>query len=275
MLRILRQPFPFSSRTAHRLRTALAFGLFVFLFLFIFRPFGLGERGTGALAVVTLCYAGICFGVLAVCFLLLPRLLPGIFKEAGWTVWKEILHTLCCVLAVGAGNIIFTHFYFREVFSIGMVLQFLWWTFSVSILPIVLMVLLRQIRLMRVYSREAAGLDREVSRTSGTEEGEGFLYAEAADNYSKVFYRGRQPALIRSSLKQLEEQFRENQRIFRCHRTYLVNLDRVIHISGNAQGYKLHLEGVEQLIPVSRSLNGQIARLVIRPRDLPDCPGGL
>jgi hypothetical protein len=42
---------------------------------------------------------------------------------------------------------------------------------------------------------------------------------------------------------------------YRCHRTCLVNLYRVYKVSGNAQGYKLHVEGVEELSPVSRSLN--------------------
>jgi len=274
MLRILSQPYPFSTQPGQRLRTALCIGLFVFLFLFIFKPFHLGERGTGALAAVTMCYGGICFGVLAVCFLLLPRLLPGVFREDRWTVAKEILHTLACVLAVSAGNIVFTHFYFHENFSVGMVLRFLWWTFSVSVIPIVIMVLLRQIRLMKSFSRQAAELDKELEKPTDDEEVV-FLYAEAADNYVKVFYRGQPQELIRSSLKQLEEQFKGSHRIFRCHRTYLVNLDQVVHISGNAQGYKLHLEGVEQVIPVSRSLNEQIRMFVIRPRDLPGHPGGL
>ncbi len=275
MLRILNQPFPFSTQTGQRLRTALGFGLFVFLFLFIFKPFGLRQWGMGTLAVVTLGYGGVCFGVLTAWFLVLPRLWPGLFREEGWTVWKEIVHTLACVLAVCAGNILFTHFYFQEVFSGELVLRFLWWTFSVSVIPVTIMVLLRQMRLMKSYSREAKELDKGLEEPPVVEAGEVFLYAEAADNYVKVFHRGRPQELIRSSLKQLEEQFKGNERIFRCHRTYLVNLDQVIHISGNAQGYKLHLEGVSQLIPVSRSLNGQIARLVTRPKGFPDRPGDL
>jgi DNA-binding LytR/AlgR family response regulator len=45
---------------------------------------------------------------------------------------------------------------------------------------------------------------------------------------------------------------------YRCHRSYLVNLNYIRHISGNATGYKLHLEGVNDLIPVSRNLNNEI-----------------
>ncbi len=283
MLHLLRQPFPYSTQMSQRLRTASGFGLFVFLFLFIFRPFGLGMMETTSLALVTFLYGVVCFTILICWFLFLPRLFPNIFLESAWTVWKEILHSAACVLAVCGGNILFTHFYFHEAFSGTLVLRFLWWTFSVSIIPIFLMVLLRQMRLMKTYSREAKTLDEQVSARPAENDPvvlsqpdgvEDFLYAEAADNYVKVFYQGRQ-TLIRSSLKQLEDEFRGHERVFRCHRTYLVNLDRVVHISGNAQGYKLHLAGVEGVIPVSRSLNGEISRLVTRPKDLPIRPGSL
>lgn len=283
MLRLLLQPFPFSTRTSRRLRTALGFGLFVFLFLFIFRPFGLNYLKNGPLALAAFLYGLVCSTVLLSWFLLLPLVFPRIFRESSWTVWKEICHTLVCTLAVCCGNIVFTHFYFHVAFSGGLVLDFLWRTFSVAILPIVLMVLLRQIRLMRTFSRQASELDRQLSARDNDPgpaappppDGLGeFLYAEAADNYVKVFYQGEQK-LIRSSLKQLEEELREHVRVFRCHRTYLVNLDKIVHISGNAQGYKLHIEGVEPVIPVSRSLNGEVARLVTRPKDPPIRPSDL
>jgi hypothetical protein len=242
---------------------------------------------TMSLVKATFGYGVVCFGVLLGWFLGVPRLCSPIFREDRWTVWKEILHMLACVLAVCAGNILFTHFYFHEAFSSQLVTRFLWWTFIVSILPITLMVLFRQISLMKTFGREAAELDKQLRESrsmvpagpptpvspSSPHPGK-FLYAEAADNYVKVFYTHEQQ-LIRSTLRQLEETFQGNERIFRCHRTYLVNLDKVVHISGNAQGYKLHLEGVGQVIPVSRSLNGQIANLVTRPKDPPNRPSDL
>ena len=45
---------------------------------------------------------------------------------------------------------------------------------------------------------------------------------------------------------------------FRCHKSYLVNLHQVKHISGNAQGHKLHLFYGDELIPVSRKNNSII-----------------
>jgi DNA-binding LytR/AlgR family response regulator len=51
------------------------------------------------------------------------------------------------------------------------------------------------------------------------------------------------------------------QNIYRCHKSYLVNLAKVNHVSGNAQGYKLHLKDVEDQIPVSRKLNEEIKEI--------------
>jgi DNA-binding LytR/AlgR family response regulator len=52
----------------------------------------------------------------------------------------------------------------------------------------------------------------------------------------------------------MEEQLAAHPAFFRCHRMYLVNLQRVISVSGNAQGLKLQLDGLEEAIPVSRNL---------------------
>jgi hypothetical protein len=282
MLKLLRQPFPITVQINNRIRTALSYGLFVFLFLLVFRPFGLNSMPWGAAVQATFLYGGVCFVVLAGCFLGMPALFPTLFEESGWTVWKEILHTLFCVLAVTGGNILFTHFYFGEAFNAVLVLKFCWITFSVSILPITFLVLIRQMRLMRTFSRQAAELDRQLPALPlhpDRPEGPGdLLYAEAADNYVKIFYREGDKTLskiIRSSLKKLEADLRGQAGIYRCHRTYLVNLEKVVHISGNAQGYKLHLEGVEQAIPVSRNLSKEVASLVTRPKSIPVGPSDL
>jgi DNA-binding LytR/AlgR family response regulator len=48
--------------------------------------------------------------------------------------------------------------------------------------------------------------------------------------------------------------------LLRC--AYIVNLDQVLQLSGNAQGLRLHLKGIDTTIPVSRTLNNEIrARL--------------
>ncbi len=86
---------------------------------------------------------------------------------------------------------------------------------------------------------------------------EDLLYLTSADNYVNVLYReggSSKSSLLRGSLKGFEEQLNNHPIFFRCHRMYIVNLQKVTDVSGNAQGLKLHLTGSDEAIPVSRNL---------------------
>lgn len=100
------------------------------------------------------------------------------------------------------------------------------------------------------------------------------LFIESSDNYCTVVYLAYTAAgteqslkpLLRTSLSRLETQLARSQgsgsHIVRCHRSYIVNLSRVERVTGNAQGYKLHLMGGQFQVPVARRFNDTlIARL--------------
>jgi DNA-binding LytR/AlgR family response regulator len=85
-------------------------------------------------------------------------------------------------------------------------------------------------------------------------------YIEADDNYVTVVYQEQgklKKELLRSSLTKIESQISVSH-IRRCHRSYLVNLQKVYRVSGNAQGYKLHLWQIETPLPVSRGYAKQV-----------------
>jgi DNA-binding LytR/AlgR family response regulator len=97
---------------------------------------------------------------------------------------------------------------------------------------------------------------------------ENLFYIESSDNYSTVFFEKSgtppeaklQKELLRSSLTRLESQI-SHENIVRCHRSYIVNLDKVEKVTGNAQGYKLHLKSPELLVPVARKYSEIVERL--------------
>ncbi|WP_343829865.1 LytTR family DNA-binding domain-containing protein [Psychroflexus lacisalsi] len=83
---------------------------------------------------------------------------------------------------------------------------------------------------------------------------ENFLYAKSDGNYSFLHYFDKgtnQRKLLRLSLKSLEEQICD-ETIFRCHRSYILNANKIQNKTGNSQGYKLSLIQVKDKIPVSR-----------------------
>lgn len=76
------------------------------------------------------------------------------------------------------------------------------------------------------------------------------LYLEAADNYVTIYYyfgEKVQKFMVRNSVRSYEEQFRGSN-IIRCHRSYMVNLDKVRIIRKEKDG--LHLE-IDSKPPIS------------------------
>lgn len=88
----------------------------------------------------------------------------------------------------------------------------------------------------------------------------------AEENYVEVrLQREKDPVLlVRSTLAGLEAQLAAfHPRLFRCHRTHLVNTAKIRNVSGNAQGLRLKLEGLDEPIPVSRRYVEEFRRLVL------------
>ena len=91
---------------------------------------------------------------------------------------------------------------------------------------------------------------------------EDLFLISSASNYIKVFHLRKNVlvhSIIRSTLKKAEETLSEYPNFFKCHRAFIVNLDKVVHVEGNAQGYKIKIDGHDELIPVSRNLNSEFS----------------
>lgn len=81
-------------------------------------------------------------------------------------------------------------------------------------------------------------------------------YIEALQNYIKIGYLNDQNELkIQTERLTLKEVIgkTEGSPITKCHRSFLVNKEAIISISGNAQGLLLSLTDCDKTIPVSRS----------------------
>ena len=287
LLTWLRRPYPFESAWPHMLRNGAWGGVFVWLFLYFFKPFG-----TQIDADEQWAYFGTCFQFGLVTFGVfglvggLCRVFPHILKEEGWAVWKEIVFTVFTVSLIGLGNLLLAH----RLFGLPLTLQNVWdWqvlTFIVGIFPTVFGVFLGQIKLQKRYAAAAASLNQQIEThhksppaapadtaqtvtLRGDNQGEllslepeQIRYLAAADNYVQVFFVKNgtlKSTMLRTTLRKMEDALAQWPQFFRCHRTYLVNLDQVTQVSGNAQGYRLHLEGLDETVPVSRNLNEAIS----------------
>ena len=91
------------------------------------------------------------------------------------------------------------------------------------------------------------------------------LYLEAVGNYVKVCHLCDGEVrrdVIRSTLKQLEDNLKTNPMMVRCHRAFLVNLAQVEQISSNSRSMQLIIRHNHDAVPVSRSNVSQIKEAI-------------
>jgi DNA-binding LytR/AlgR family response regulator len=285
MLKILRQPFPRERSFKRQFFNAIISGLIVVIFLRIFQPFGFSFAPVSNLNLFALGF-GIVTTIIVMFFVFFEFAFPAIFSEEKWTVGKNILVYIVVVFLIGAANLFYTSVTTGLEISIETFLRFQLITLSVTFIVVSAMTLIKYFRSLDFYKKDAEKADEEVHQLKPSDNKEliilksengkenlelqlnELIYIEAADNYSKIIYRKDNKintTLIRSSLKRLEEQFSQPE-LFRCHRTFIVQLRNVERVSGNSQGYRLHLKHLQQSIPVSRKfgqdVHNRISRLV-------------
>lgn len=285
------RPYRWNASVRYHFRAALFFGVFVFVFLLTFMPFGLHTAGS-RLAMMALGYGAVCTGIMWLLNLGVPRLAPNWFRGSSWNVGRQLLWTTINVGLVALGNALYTVGLGLAPLSLATVLNFTFFTMAVGLFPIALSIVLNENRLNREYSRSSARMNKELEAQiqvqpipppAGTTliipaeaksddlalDGEALVLIRSADNYIEVYHlvRGQvERTVLRGSLKAVEERLASDDRFLRCHKSHLVDLRKVEHVSGNAQGLKLHLRGVIEPVPVSRQLTATVRdRIAARP----------
>lgn len=301
-MNIFKQSFPYTTSWKSQLKTALGFGLFIVIFLLVFKPFGLVAFPMNRLWFISIMYGLITFGCIFLTLILLPIFFPHFFKEDKWTTGKQILHTIVIIVLVGLVNYIFSPFLVDTNYSLQDMLWFQGITLAVALLPVSIFTLLKQNSLLKKFEQQAAILEKKLKEKpepdkqqeppalssekknespfielTGDYQGEKIVlipedlyFIAAANNYIKVYFTKKEKvsySIIRMTMKKAEEALEAWPCFFRCHRAYIINLDKVEHVEGNAQGYKIRLADTEESIPVSRNLNSEFSDKLLAIRN--------
>lgn len=283
--RYLQSPYPV---VYQRWKVVLISSLVVFLILLVLQPFGISGI-EGHKFWILLGFMGVTAVFLSIPVYLFACLFPEFYKEEGWTVWKQIVNLLMVILFIAVGNWLYSTFVFGWGLRWDVFCVFALFTLVIGLFPTVLFILLNQNRLLAIHLEEATEmnlhLQRSVSATESIEtteivsllsfqggtreslelDSKDFLYIESDGNYIRVNYQkgGRtMQCLLRMTMKQAEEVTGGSPLVAKCHRAFLVNLRKVVKVSGNSQGYRLLLEGCPEEIPVSRAYSKQVKELM-------------
>lgn len=281
MFEILQKPYPLLVSRRSRIRMSILFSLFTWFFLYIFRPFGVDESQF-PMFLVSFSYGMVCFVMMMVLNVFVVPLLPGLFAEQSWTTGHQIFWTMVNIFSIGLGNWVLTAYLFYEPLLLKELINFEVYTLVIGLFPVGISYILNQIWLERKYRLAAANLNEELhperqDPTSSdskvvihsdnqdedlTLDANRLVYAEASDNYVLFKYLNERKQLhkklIRTSLKKVENDLQAHPQFWRCHKSYIVNRLHVARFSGNAQGYKLHLQTTDEFVPVARSQGAKI-----------------
>ena len=290
MTTIFNRPHPFTKSTKDAFVLGLIACILIFAIFYFIKPFGLINYNSFKVLSVASQYALVTFFVSTAFNVFVPNLFPKFFQEKNYTVIKEIFYLISLISCITLGNIALTHSIFNVPFSLSLVYNLMLYTFLFGLAPIIASVLIKQHRLLLKYSAQAKQINQVVYpedksqilfnidkiidgpisflKIIGENQNEileiassDFLFAESDNNYTTIYFIKMdflKTVVFRLSLKNMELQIENLKNIFRCHKSFLINLEKTTHISGNAQGYKLHLKKTDIIIPVSRSLNGII-----------------
>jgi small-conductance mechanosensitive channel len=208
---------------------------------------------------------------------ILPRLFPKTFHYASWTVKKEIIFVFVLVFTISIINFLFGWFYFFNSlpFEFSSFFRAIYTTFIIGFIPIFLAISINLLSSQKKSQEGSVALnkklikpDNKANQKSITIKGLGkyetldvrisnLLFIESTGNYCDIYYllnHQISKQTFRSPLKEIERKLIPHKQIYRSHRSFLINLNKVLVSSGNAQGYLLKLEGFDdKLLPVSRS----------------------
>jgi hypothetical protein len=292
MIAFLRQTYPFSYGYGRNAKLALAIAAFTFVFLYSFDPIGISNGVKFGVLWVTLGYGLIAGLSFLIYFGLFVELTKNSKLVDNWTVGRELLLYSGLFLMVGIINSSLRPVFYEgehglnlqilisdvsNTFKIGFVILGVLTWLNIGYLirtneakaEIVQLFLRKTDRQTRTKAKKKAP-PKTISVTSQYDEVEidpsNTVFVMASGNYVEIYTEREgklERTLKRITLKSVEDALTENSPLLRVHRAYLVNVDMVEDVSGNAQGYQLRLKGTEIQVPVSRSylaeFNDQVA----------------
>jgi len=255
------------------LSTLFTISLGIFLFILFFNPFGLIKSDLNIQLLVILGLGAIIFLMMTVIYVVLPNALPKLYKPDAFPEEPQYLLGLVCWVFC---SVAFT-FYLRYVGNVGITFYLVFKALIVCLAPVIIyrivqirIILNHQLflsnkiieRLQETLSGKPDDLRHEKIVIESENKSENLevkvseiVLIRSADNYIEVDYLEKgelKRRLLRSTLKNAEEQLARIPDFLRCHRTTLINTGYIEKLYRSYSGIYLRIKGIESDIPVSR-----------------------
>ena len=268
----LNRPYPYYFEGRSFWIIVLLVGSMAIAFEYIFKPFHVNpNEHKMPHFLITVVHTVVALSILIAAAMLLKW---ARVQSESWTVGKDILFLGSVLVAIGIGQFLIRDVIYNNPnnWSIGYLLEEIRNTFLIGMLFVVILVPVNQNRLHRLNSERASTLSKnpakpipsppiriqtQLKQDNFELDPSTLLFAKADRNYVEIHTvenGSLKKSLKRISLRSLEGQLNSVSHIVKTHRSYLVNLQFLESVSGNAQGYHLKMKHLETPILVSRAL---------------------
>ncbi len=249
-------------------------GTIVFLFLSIFQPFGLDSVESNKI----LYFGG--YGLITTLSTLfnmfvVMKLFKFFFVLEKWTVWKSYIHNVFIILFISFFNWLYYITFEKPVDSDYSFFQFIFITLAVGIFPSFFSIFFLEQKYRKINLLLSQKVNNHLNLNSSNNSNiedltfnfpnsqisikvNNFVCIKSMGNYVTLYFLedgNLKKEIIRTTMKKIEDDFTDNKIIIRCHKSYFVNLNKVVTTSGNARSLYLHLNELDFQIPVSRSFS--------------------
>ncbi len=269
IFRFLKKSYPFNDDLKQNTKLIFLISIVLLLLLFLFQPFDITSLTKqekyfliGGLIVVT-------FLALSINLLLIPSVLSqsGLFRN--WNVLKEILWNIWIMFTIATGYFIYFGLTGSFAFSFYVLIKVL----IISAIPIAILIPYNRNRLLRSHLQSALELNSYLEKKANPQaeivhlisdyekddlsvDVNTLLFIRSAGNYVEVYWedhKGTHFQMVRCTLRYAEDAFRGYPFVFKCHRTFIVNINQVKKVEGNSQGYVLYVGSNHHKVFVSRN----------------------
>ena len=235
----------------------LLLGLFLSMLIIFLEPFDTNQYESNNRIISLLG-----FGAILSCTFIIQSIIENSWYSSVnkvWLVVYEILSTIIFFTFSGTVIYLYNHLFINELnYSI----ESHWWYYShivIAMIPIVTPVLLY---LRQRFGERILPISPNTIIITGENKNEKLelqknelLYIQAIENYIEIYFIDSEKKLLSKTFRQTLSKVHDQVSFLeKCHRSYLVNINKIKEIQGNSQSAKIHFHHVEKEIPLSKTL---------------------
>jgi len=265
ILKYINRPYPIQILDKYIWWDTFGIALIIAIAINLLQPFGMNELHINY-KYLLLSGFGVIYAFVNILYYLS---FEKFFKNHKWTVKNEIVASLVLFFIAGIFNWLYAISWI-PAFSCTYIsfLKFQYYTLVFGALPVVFFSLFIENRNLKNSIKYSELINSKIEKQVCKPENktlqlngysintEQILYFNSYQNYVDIYIVQEDKLttlLLRYTFKQLLIQLADYPFFIQCHKSYIVNKNKIVKTEGNSQGLLLYLDNCKNTIPVSRS----------------------